>query len=303
MIGPIGFILISLLTLEPQIVSVEIHPPVITVGDVVECVVRLHLPRGSRLLLARRLDPHSLRVWRGRRLRGGEDGLEIWEVRLRARFFRPGEHRWPPIKLIWMNPDGRAETMKLPSISVHVKSITANQNAMEGIRDIKRDVKGSGVAERFPLFVGIALMIAGISVISLSIFRSRRRETEALSPEERTLLRLAGVERGGMSDEKRVRELCFEVADALREYIEARFGIPAASLTSREVADQLRGKGLSEKLANELESLLYELDKARFSADTPSLERIRRLAQMSGNLIALISNGVHEKFIGNKRVR
>ena len=294
MIGPIGFILVSLLTLEPQIISVEIHPPVITVGDVVEYVVRLRLPRGSRLLTARRVDPRSYHIWRGRRLNVGEDGLDVWEVRMRARFFRPGEQRWPPVKLRWMSPDGQFKRMDLPSITLRVKSVIAGQGTERGMRDIKRDVKGSDIARWLLLIAGIVLMMAGISVISLSILSSHREKGRALSPEERALLRLVGVERSGMSGERGIRELCLDVSNALREYIEARFGIPASSLAPHEVVDQLRRRGLSGELMDELESLLYELDKAGFSADPPSFEKVSGLARMSGNLINLISSDVSQ---------
>ena len=60
------------------------------------------------------------------------------------------------------------------------------------------------------------------------------------------------------------------ITDALRNYIESRYGFGAMEKTSSEIMDSLKDKKLDEKIFNDLDEMFARADLVKFAKYTPS---------------------------------
>lgn len=289
MMGATVVILISCFLFQAEIVSLEIRPEPATVGDVVECSVRIRLPAGSRSPLVRGEDLRSS-ISSVRRISSFKEArFDLWEVRLRRSFFTPGEHRWPSVRFIWLNPDGTLGEMSLPPVRVEIASVLKRQVMGEmRMMDIKREMGDDIGAAGWLLGIGGIFVIIGAFLLVYLRVRPQE-ETRRLSPEDEALLNLAELKRSGLIERGAVREYCSAVAGLFREYLEKRFDLPVTPFTSSEIVRRLRGKGLKGEMLRGIEEVLLEIDRARFSSGSPSPEHAKEFARKAGELILELS--------------
>jgi hypothetical protein len=55
------------------------------------------------------------------------------------------------------------------------------------------------------------------------------------------------------------------VTDALREYLDKRYGVSAMEMTTKEIMDGLKGKDIPDELLTELKDLLERADYVKFA--------------------------------------
>jgi len=106
--------------------------------------------------------------------------------------------------------------------------------------------------------IGAALLLA----LMIYYVRRRRRPRPPERLDAAARRRLAALEALDAPD---LRIFHAEMAQVLRDYIEASLGLGARKLTSREVVDAFRGNGhMSEQWQGRLEKLLAGCDRAKF---------------------------------------
>jgi hypothetical protein len=101
----------------------------------------------------------------------------------------------------------------------------------------------------------VALSVLTVAGAAVGIVRYRRRRSAPMSPYDRAAGLLTRAETAASP--------AIPVAEAVRGYVEAVFGIPASRLTTRELQAQLNG--MPEPATVELMTLLDRCDAAKFA--------------------------------------
>jgi hypothetical protein len=134
----------------------------------------------------------------------------------------------------------------------------------DDIRDIRGPIH---LPERWPFVLGGAATLVLLGVLYAWLRRRDRSEERELPPCELALSRLE-IARFLLQDEKPF-PFFFTLADTLREYLQARFAIPASSLTTEEVLRALKKPGSALGLDETLvKDTLNVCDLAKFAHRT-----------------------------------
>lgn len=202
----------------------------------------------------------------------GSDGpvradVEIFTV---ITSFDEGLFDLPPIEVVRWHPDGVVDTLRYEYQQLVVKTLPVDTATFE-VHDIKGQV-------RYPLtwkeglmyagiFLGGALLIA--AAVWLIVRRRRRvaaEEAARREPAHIVALRKIDRYRGEKFWEPEAQKGFYSgVTDALREYINARFGVSAMEMTTQEIFEGLKDAEIPDELRAELRSLFETADFVKFA--------------------------------------
>lgn len=201
--------------------------------------------------------------------------------------YEPGEIDLP-IKEVKINgPDGFTETGLLPEVKLTVVGPLVGEEP----RSLKPPEK---VPTNWMLIVlGIALGLVIVALIVLTVYllvrkvRGREKKVKAAPlepPDLRALRRLDSEELERLLREGRAKPFYIELTAIVREYLEARFGLPAPDRTSHEILELLKFYGLTDHQAF-FRDLLDNSDYAKFAGLEVPHELWRRHRQQSRTFV------------------
>lgn len=198
--------------------------------------------------------------------------------------FDTGHHTIAPFKFSFKVGD-MSDTIKTNPTTLHVftlPKLDSLMNAMQGPIDIKEPYEAPVTfKEVAPWIFGILL---GAGLIFLIIYAINRRKNNKpifsfqQKPKEPAhviaLRELDQIKEQKLWQQGKVKEYYSEVTDAIREYIENRYGITAMELTTDEIIRKINEhKGLlDEKLYEYLKQMLSSADLVKFAKFTPPPE-------------------------------
>lgn len=144
--------------------------------------------------------------------------------------------------------------------------------------------------------LGVAILIAAL-VIAVQRVRKRRREARAVvipqvprkAPHLLAIEAIEKTQREKAYLRNRVKQYHTEITDAIRDYIEAVFDMPAHELTSRQILDRLRYADLPQGEIQRLKSILNRADMVKFAKESPESDENDRAAT---DALAFV-NGIH----------
>jgi len=137
-------------------------------------------------------------------------------------------------------------------------------------------------------------ILGGAALLALATFavlwlrRRRRTKPEAppRPPHEVVLERISALADLDLSDPQAVRRFHFEISEALRAYIEARFGLNATDLTTEEIVVALPSvRGLTAEPAKSLRRFLLATDRVKFADHRPSEGEIQEVLERARSFV------------------
>ena len=188
--------------------------------------------------------------------------------------FEEGDFHLPPM-LVQRTADGKTDTLRFESPDFHVAEfpIDSARIAANTLAPLAR--YPVTYAEVFPwLSVADILLIILTVAIVLARQRRRREEQKPSEPAHITALRKLDSYRGNKywAPEKQ-KGFYSGVTDALKNYIESRFGVDAPEMTTAEVFDALKGdKDITPELFDRTKELFETADFVKFAKHTESDE-------------------------------
>jgi hypothetical protein len=203
----------------------------------------------------------------------------------------PGELEIPPVKLTAHGPDGATQDIETSPIAIHVDSnLPTPEEGKETDEPALAEMKPQLAAERdwIPLAVALVLFVlaAALGVWLLRKLRRARRpapkEAEVIGERglhrpawEIALEELDRIARANYVGRGELPRQYVEVTEALRRYLENRYGVPALESTTSELHELLRTTTLSGELGARILSLLREADFVKFAKASPQPSEAR----------------------------
>lgn len=209
-------------------------------------------------------------------------GDGIAETRLEQKLvitsFDSGYYAIPPFEF---RVNGQIE--KTPAFLLEVQSVEIDTTA--GIMGEKAiyaiDLSPMDYVKAYwPYGAGAAGVVALAVIAFLLIKRYNSKPSKpkepvvkepVISPYEKAMRDLLAIKKEKIYLKGKVKEFHIEVTDALRDYIEGIFQIPAHECTSKQILDALRYAGIEEKQRVSLRTILVRADLVKFAKETPEI--------------------------------
>jgi hypothetical protein len=273
--------------------TVVLEPPRLRVGDVAQVEIDVVTPPDHAVPPIRPPEPAALGpLWLldARTLPVEKDGARwIHRTRLRVRARETGSGTWPAMRIEVVGPEGGRSTVEtearpfevvsiLPTVPDRAEPYSYRVPALRGGRGAAAAAAGGAAAA--------LLVVAGLAALRRVRRRAgvRRAAAEAATavgaaPWSETLLAL---EAARAASDTEWRDSADAASEALRGYVERRFGLPVRTRTTEEAAALVPPLSLARRWPAAL-AWLRELDALRFRPAAPpdAADRVREIAAAS----------------------
>jgi len=129
---------------------------------------------------------------------------------------------------------------------------------------------------KYPVIVlGAAALIAVLVLLILKYNEKRKARPQAPPPpparpaHEVALEALSKTREEKIYKRGKIKEYHTAITDALRDYLEGDYRIPAHELTTRQIISALKYSGVDEKEMIKLRTILFRADMVKFAKETP----------------------------------
>lgn len=203
--------------------------------------------------------------------------------------FEEGIYELPPIYVL-KKYAGAEDTLEFEGCSMEVKTIPVDTATFE-VKDIKGQIKYPlTFMEVLPWLAGMVLLVALVVLGVVLIKRYRRKKgLEPVPDEPAYLLALRRLEhfrndKYWVADKQ--KGFYSGVTDALKDYLEARFGVDAPEMTTAELFAALKDKqGLSPEIYESARDLFERADFVKFAKYIASDEDNAKVLPVAVNVV------------------
>lgn len=183
--------------------------------------------------------------------------------------FEEGLYELPQIVVKRMSADGIVDTLVFDPVRLDVRTMPVDTATF-----VPHDIKGQmkyplTLAEVLP-WLGLFWLVSIIVILVVCFIMMRRRRNDPMfihkDPAHIVALRKLDKYRGNSLWIPEKQKLFYSgVTDALREYIDQRYGIGAMEMTTAEIFDSMKDTDAPEKLLAEVRELFDRADFVKFA--------------------------------------
>lgn len=273
-----------------RILSHDFDPDDIMIGDPVQLRLRIEADKNLHIYL----DPidlsehEHLEVDKPQVKRAEAEspptGKAHYEVTYPLRAFAIGKHTLPPITIKHTGADGDSGSLQTPAYLFEVRSVKpADATEMKG-------VKGPWPVPPnwFPYILAVFLVVVATGAIIFLYLRRRARPMDLppevlpqRQPHEIAYEQLNRIEGMNWVAQGEMKVYHTEISHVIRQYIAARYHIPALELTTQELLDHLQTENIPKDLVQQFFANCDLVKFARYSPTKPEaherMEEARRI--------------------------
>ena len=184
--------------------------------------------------------------------------------------FEEGHYTLPQIAVRRMSAEGAVDTLLFDAMEMEVKSMPVD-TATFVLHDIKGQMRYPlTFKEIFPWAAGAWLLIV-LGILTVCLIRSRKRNAADVAHCDDpahivALRRLDKFRNSAYWAPDKQKTFYSGITDALKDYIEARFGIDAPEMTTAELFDALKtDKDITPEMFAEMRELFERADFVKFA--------------------------------------
>ena len=270
----------------------------ITVGDWITYTLTIRYGEDEQIIRAPEiLDQLGLFEVRDvRKIPGKKDkkGMVEDKVEYVITAYQTGQYEIPPVSVIFVTASGDTSEIRSEQINIEVESVLPDLGVdsedlqEEDIQDIKPPVKIEQVGLGWLLWIGVAVL--AISLMRVYLWRKHRlEEWRRRKPgEEKPIDELAEFDKiAAMKLLEKGEYKMFHIllSDALRRYMERRWGIDAMERTTYEIAELMGDADIDEKSIAMTHSYLEECDLVKFAKYVPPMEVMERMVERGKDIV------------------
>lgn len=259
----------------PVVAAASVDRNVITMGDPIKLTIVVEAESSYRVGALPPLTKFgemdvldTLPVLQGSPARG----VTRYTFRYYITSFELGDHVVPAFEFDYSSPDGLNDTVRTTALAIRVRSVIRSDEDVTDIKPLKPQLDLPDAARSRLLFwgtvAGIALAVSAPVLLLYRVTRRRRPVAVGLKPDQtpvqltlRELKRIADLH---LPEKGRHEEHYALVAKAIRQYVSAQFGMPAAQRTARELYRDMERAGIERRQATAITEILRESEAVRF---------------------------------------
>ena len=261
-----------------RILSHQFDPDNITVGDPVQLRLRIEADENLHIYLDPiddsehehlEADKPQVRQIKSESL---PTGKVRYEVTYPLRAFAIGAHTLPPITIKYTGADGNNRSIQTPAYLFEVQSVKPPEAT--GLKGIKGPWS---VPPNWFLYILAALLV--IIVVGTSIFFYLRRRAKPIAPQlevvpqrqphEVAYEQLNRIEAMSLVAQGKMKVYHTEISQVIRQYIAARYNLPALELTTQELLDRLQPENIPKELVRQFFTNCDLVKFARYNPTKP----------------------------------
>ena len=184
--------------------------------------------------------------------------------------FEEGHYTLPQLAVMRVSAAGAVDTLLFDAMEMEVKTMPVD-TATFVLHDIKGQMRYPlTFKEIFPWIAGVWLVIVlGILTVALILSRKRNAADVAHCDDPAHIVALRRLDKFRSNAywvPENQKAFYSGITDALKDYIEARFGIDAPEMTSAELFDALKtDKDITPEMFTELRELFERADFVKFA--------------------------------------
>jgi len=186
--------------------------------------------------------------------------------------YKTGDYEIPPVTVHFVTAGGDTGRVQSESVAIQIESVKPSE--AKDILDIKPPVTIAGGIPLWAAIIGgAALMGAGVGVFLY--LRHRRRSAEFGPAFEEPIDELGEFDKIaalGLLERGQHKQHYVLLSEALRRYIERRYGIDAMERTTCEIVEAFRDAVVEEEHLVQIEDFLSECDLVKFAKYIPPME-------------------------------
>ena len=273
-----------------RILSHDFDPDDVTIGDLVRLRLRIESDENLNIYLdpIDRSEQEHLEFDKPQveRIKSESPltGKAHYEVTYPLRAFAIGQHTLPPITIKYTRADGDSGSIQTPTYLFEVRAVKLpSDTEMKGI-------KGPWSVPPNWLFYILAVLLVVVVIGGIIFLYLRRRakpvdlQPEALShrqPHEIAYEELNRIEGMNWVAQGEMKIYHTEISHVIRQYIAARYHVPALELTTQELLDRLQREDVPKELVQHFFTNCDWVKFARYSPTKPEaherMEEARRI--------------------------
>jgi hypothetical protein len=202
----------------------------------------------------------------------GANGQVLYKQKLTLTGFDSGTYIIPPVAFTVQGPDGQEKVLTTDSTSITIQTVQVDlQKPIRPIKDIIQVPKAWW--EYWPWAVG-ALLAAAVLFFLWRWLRKRSRTPRKLrgpveQPHEKALRMLEEMSHKPYEEQGLIKEYYTDLTNILRTYLEERYGIAAAELTTDDLLKLAKQNRELKKIRQELKQIFIMADLAKFAKAAP----------------------------------
>lgn len=278
----------------PLTLTAGVDKPQVTVGDVITYTVQVTCPPGTTVAApdaAKSLAPFEVRSEKTTQ-ETREDKLVV-TLRQEVVAFEVGQRPLGLALQCTLPGQTARHTLHAPPVKVTVQSVLPP--GAQDIKDIREPVPvkmgtGEWLAAGLVALVGLLLLAAVVWLLVRRHLRRRRRAAGPVlvGPHERALAELDALRASNLLRRGELKQYYTRLSEVLREYLEARFEVPAMEQTTWMIRLHLERLPEAREWVQDFSDLLRRSDLVKFARQPvmaaeadEDLERARRVVTAS----------------------
>ena len=190
--------------------------------------------------------------------------------------FDEGIYYLPPLAVVKLNEAGAVDTLVFDPQKLEVKTMPVDTATFE-VHDIKGQIRYPVTFSEVAPWTAGGLAVAGLIALIVWLIvkygRKNNPEYQHKDPPHIVALRELDKYRGNAMWVPEKQKVFYSgITDALREYIDARYGIGAMEMTTAEIFADMKNTDVPKELQDELRELFERADFVKFAKFTASDE-------------------------------
>ena len=185
--------------------------------------------------------------------------------------FDSGSYALPPLYVLLARTDGTIDTLEYAGPTLAVNTIPIDTATFQPY-DIKGQIRYPLTFKEVIPWVGLALLVAALIWLLVRWIRLRRQNRDFFGkpvvkdpPHIVALRSLEKTRSQKLWQTGKQKQFYTQVTDALRQYIAARYEVPALEQTSAEMFQDLEDKAIDPALTDSLKDLFTTADFVKFA--------------------------------------
>jgi hypothetical protein len=273
-------------------IEAEVERKTVTLGDPITVTVRLVHPADVRVTSfdpERSLGDLTLLDRKTGETKSLPDG-RLQETRIvRVASYRIGESSIPSFEATFVDPSGKEGRVATLPVPFAVGSTLAEGDTRPA------DIKNQAIMPVRPLWPWIAAAAVALALAAIWLWRRRRARrvlpqatapaAPSRAPDEVAYAELERLLSSGLLDKGRVKEFYIELAEILRRYVGARFGVETFERTTAEILEALRLARLPVKGMALTAEFFAACDMVKFAKYLPPSDETRATVERAYRLV------------------